>query len=279
MPSRTVSFAGSAVAVEWEGGPAGGIVDFLFGPPAPDSFAAAPHIRYRLVPGAEDGTLALTRDGTSLYEGNHRGAVAELLQGSLCRDLADRSRGGLVLHAAALAWKGRTLLLPGGIGRGKSTLTLKLIHMGPAYLTDEMVFVDTAGDVHAFRRPLCLKGRGRDLFPGSPLFQEENPLILATPEGEMIHPSLLCPADDAGPCPAGLIVVPRYAPQGPPVWVELSPAQAAHELMRSLVNARNLTGKGFGEAVALAKKTSACRTAYSSFDDIEAHLEEVLGRE
>jgi len=46
-----------------------------------------------------------------------------------------------LFHAAALAWQGRGLLLPGKISAGKTTLTAWLLSRGLDYLTDELVFI------------------------------------------------------------------------------------------------------------------------------------------
>ena len=61
------------------------------------------------------------------------------------------------IHAAAVEWLGRTIVLPGTSHCGKSTLTLALLRSGARYLSDEFTILDEDGHVLAFPRPLQLR--------------------------------------------------------------------------------------------------------------------------
>lgn len=63
----------------------------------------------------------------------------------------------LFVHAAAVAWRGRMLVVPGRTWTGKSTLAAALVRAGAAYYSDEFTVIDEAGLVHAFPRPLRLR--------------------------------------------------------------------------------------------------------------------------
>jgi hypothetical protein len=71
----------------------------------------------------------------------------------------------LFVHAAAVAWQGRVIVVPGRTYTGKSTLAAALVRAGAAYYSDEFTVIDEAGLVHVFARPLQLRshegGRGR----------------------------------------------------------------------------------------------------------------------
>ena len=101
MSIRLITFAGSTVAVEFEGDRPAQIVEFLFKDIAATS-PQLPQFTYRLM--AESGRLQLFRQDELLYQGDHAARVADILLGNTCYHLADRSRGGLLFHAAALAW-------------------------------------------------------------------------------------------------------------------------------------------------------------------------------
>ena len=60
--------------------------------------------------------------------------------------LARVQRGALPLHAVAVAFEGRALLVCGDSGTGKSTLAARLLGLGCDLLGDEPVVVDVAGD-------------------------------------------------------------------------------------------------------------------------------------
>lgn len=63
----------------------------------------------------------------------------------------------LFVHAAAVAWRGRMIVIPGRARTGKSTLASALVRAGAAYYSDEFTVIDDAGLVHPFARPLRLR--------------------------------------------------------------------------------------------------------------------------
>jgi hypothetical protein len=66
----------------------------------------------------------------------------------------------LFVHAAAVAWRSRMLVIPGRTCTGKSTLAAALVRAGAAYYSDEFTVIDDAGLVHPFARPLQLRAHG-----------------------------------------------------------------------------------------------------------------------
>ncbi len=66
-------------------------------------------------------------------------------------------RRRVVLHAAAVERRGRTLVLAGAHGRGKSTLALALRLRGWRLLADDLVVVEPDGAVQAVERPVRIK--------------------------------------------------------------------------------------------------------------------------
>ena len=64
----------------------------------------------------------------------------------------------LFIHAAAVAWEGRVIVIPGPSHSGKSTLAAALVRAGAHYYSDEYAVLDDAGRVHPFARRLRLRG-------------------------------------------------------------------------------------------------------------------------
>jgi len=279
MERSILSFACNTVAIKWEGALAGGVVDFLFGAMAqpenpPGEFLAT----YSLTQGDGPDRLILVRDGAQIYAGNGRGFAAELLLSGASRDLAERSTGGLFFHAAALEVKDGMLLMPAGIGDGKSTFTLWLTTRGYSYLTDEAVYVPEGSDTASpFIRPLSLKKPSRSILEASFDFVENSAQLLPSSESDLIHPSILTRAPGKTELPVRIVIFPRYRPEAPFSWEPLTGARTAHELMQCLVNARNLPDHGFREAVRLAKTARGYTVTYSNFDQIAGKIDEVLG--
>lgn len=55
--------------------------------------------------------------------------------------VAARSRRGVFLHAGAVAWQGRAIVLPGASRSGKTTLVAELVKAGAGYLSDEFAVI------------------------------------------------------------------------------------------------------------------------------------------
>ena len=276
MPTRLISFAGSTVAIEYDGAQAAHIVEFLYRHvPQPD--AARPHVTYRLLPGDAPGAMVLHRGQRLLYDGPSAADAANLLLGDSCHELADQSRGGLLFHAAALARRGKGLILPGTIGAGKSTLAAWLLARGLNYLTDELVFVAPgAGGFQAFTRPLNLKPPARTILQRQFDFEEQSRQLFSGSQFDLVPPSLINPRSRVSEPDLSLILFPRYLPESVFELQRLSKAQAGLELMQCLVNARNLPDYGFSEITRLARKAPAYRMCYAGFDQIGDGVETML---
>jgi hypothetical protein len=280
VTTRLVAFAHSAVAVNYQENQAAVLVDFLFGG-LPATAEPPPHVTLRLLPGKKLGELVLHRADDRLNTG-HPAAIAEQLLGYVGYELADRSQGGLLFHAAALAWQGRGLLLPAFTGAGKSTLAAWLLGRGFSYLTDELAFVP-AGSVwlHGFIRPLSLKWPSRAVLALPPLTVAEtsvgSPLqSLHTPHLDLVSPALLGTSASLNGAPLHLIVFPQYQAGATLALHPLSRAQAGKALLECLINARNLPDHGFFEVTRLARHLRAYHLVYGRFNQLDQRLMDLL---
>ncbi len=73
------------------------------------------------------------------------------------------------VHAGAILFSDRAMLIPGSTHAGKSSLVAELLRRGASYLSDEYALIDEEGHVHPYPRPLLLRnGRPRQVpvLPG-----------------------------------------------------------------------------------------------------------------
>ena len=63
----------------------------------------------------------------------------------------------LFVHAGAVAWKGRGVIIPGESHSGKTTLVRALLEKGATYYSDEFSVFDSDGKVHPFPRRLSVR--------------------------------------------------------------------------------------------------------------------------
>jgi hypothetical protein len=86
----------------------------------------------------------------------------------LTRRAIDTRPDELLLHAAAVVLDGRTVIISGRSGAGKSTTAGALIQRGGKYLSDEVVVVDRVGQiVEWLPRPLGLDVSSVEMLGGS----------------------------------------------------------------------------------------------------------------
>jgi hypothetical protein len=72
------------------------------------------------------------------------------------------------VHAGAVLWGERALLLPGATHAGKSSLVAELLRRGATYFSDEYALIDSEGRVHPYPRPLLLRNGSPEQFPVLP---------------------------------------------------------------------------------------------------------------
>jgi hypothetical protein len=66
----------------------------------------------------------------------------------------------LFIHAGAVSWKGRGLILPAHSNSGKTSLVIELCKLGALYLSDEYAVLDSNGMLFPFPKHLSVRGEG-----------------------------------------------------------------------------------------------------------------------
>ena len=72
--------------------------------------------------------------------------------------VAEMAVGRVFLHAGAVGWKGRAVIIPASSFAGKSSLVAALIKKGAVYYSDEYAVLDENGLVSPFPKMLSLRG-------------------------------------------------------------------------------------------------------------------------
>ena len=273
MPTRSVSFAGQHLAIEYPEDLAE-LMEFLYRD-TPHDPSAEPGVKLKVA--YEDQLLTLRHRDTELYRGVEHSALATALIQQTIYHLIDNNKDGMALHAAALSRDARAVVLPGTSGSGKTTLSTLLAARGYNYLTDEYVFIEKNSDkVQAFMRPPNIKVGGLDALKSYFDFDRHANQAIKGEHVAMIPPHLLNPVNTPEDAVIKLIVFPKYSEGASFKLEKLSKAKAGLILMECLVNARNLNGHGFTEATRLVRQTPAYRLQYSSFDQFSSEFEEIL---
>lgn len=175
------------------------------------------------------GTSGLRRNGRSwhqLYEDQQiiansadLDSVLEALEIELKVYLAEMAKRRVFLHAGAVGWKGRAILLPGPSFSGKTSMVADLVRAGATYYSDECAVLDRYGRVHPYSTPLAVRE------PGS--IKQKNYSV------EQFGGTI-----GVEPLRVGLVIVSRYQPGERWNPRMLSPGQAILELLANTIPVR-----------------------------------------
>ena len=67
------------------------------------------------------------------------------------------SKDKLFIHAGAVGWRNRGIIIPGRSGTGKTNLVAALVKSGATYYSDEYAVLDAQGFLYPYARPLSFR--------------------------------------------------------------------------------------------------------------------------
>lgn len=208
---------------------------------------------FRAVSGNGDPTYYLLRtdgerfpfslyvDDTRVQEVESAASMLDFVLADVTIQAVERMEDHVALHAAAAAWGGGGIILPGPPDAGKTTLVAGLTRVGFAYLSDEAALIDPrTGVLHPFPRALAMDSRSLDAIPG--LRQK-----LPPDRDEFMRfryhvcPDDLRPGAVGRPCPVRFVIAPQYQPG---VETSLEPMTRADAFMTLAENSFNFVRFG-----------------------------------
>ena len=74
--------------------------------------------------------------------------------------VAEMARRRVFVHAGAVGWQGRAIIIPGQSMSGKTSLVKELVRAGATYYSDEYAVLDHQGRVHPYPQPLAIREGG-----------------------------------------------------------------------------------------------------------------------
>jgi len=106
-------------------------------------------------------------------------------------------RDSAMIHAATVAYRGLGIALPAAGGTGKTSVIAKLMRRdGFAFMGDDWAFLDTAGTLLGFEKPMFIKPHHRPIYPHlfSGVRKPLVPKALSRPIGKLttlVHPFVI----------------------------------------------------------------------------------------
>jgi hypothetical protein len=115
----------------------------------------AVHI-YEIKPQGEK-SFEVIKDG-ELTLWSAEGRFLSYLESQIRLTIAEYAESRVFLHAGAVGWKGKAIIIPGRSFSGKTSLVAELVKKGASYYSDDFAILDQNGLVHPFHRQLSLRG-------------------------------------------------------------------------------------------------------------------------
>jgi hypothetical protein len=84
--------------------------------------------------------------------------ILDYLESQIRLTVAEFAEEFVFLHAGAVSWKGKGIIIPGKSFSGKTTLVSELIKRDCEYLSDEYAVIDRDGLIHPFPKKLSMRG-------------------------------------------------------------------------------------------------------------------------
>ena len=145
--------------------------------------------------------------------------IFEIFEGRLKMYVAERARRRVFVHAGAVGWQGKAIIIPGHSMSGKTSLVAELVRAGATYYSDEYTVLDAQGRVHPYPQPLAIRS-------------------------ERTARQVKWRAEEIGgvvgthPLPVGMVIVSRYKAGSPWRPRHLTSGQAVMALLVNTVPAR-----------------------------------------
>ena len=225
--------------------------------------------KYELSTNPVSGSLSLWGGRTCIYSSESRYLISYFLMNEVIYQCIADNTTHHAIHAGTVHKNGVCIVLPGGSGKGKSTVTAWLLTQDFHYLSDELILLSNEGTVIPFTRPLNLKSRPEFL---SEIIDKNLDRIIAGEEGVMIPHRLINPHFSSLQTEVSCFLFPTYDAQSAPSLTELSAKECGFRLIQSHGNARNLPALGVPGISAIAKKRRAFQMTYRSTEDLETLL-------
>ena len=239
-----------------------------------------PDTRLAVVAGALERTWDIYVDGRGWVAGvSPEGVLPYLVTLTFVR-FSEALKDRLLFHAAVLDKKGRTVVLPGEAGSGKTTLAAALVaRSGFSFYSDELAVVDVATlTVIPFPLPMSIK-------PGSlPVLARDYPGLSAV----SVHPRsdgkevryLLLPRESlpsAGTAgKVHCIVFPSYLAGVTGRLNLLEKGHAMQRLVRTGSSNRDMTGADVRAMIALVEKVPCYELVFSELGDALEGVEKLV---
>ncbi len=102
-------------------------------------------------------TYALYHNGEGIGSSRGRKKFFKFFDGILRIIVGENAVDRVFIHAGAVGWKGKGIVLPADSYKGKSSLVAELVRQGAEYYSDDFAIFDKNGLLHPFPRNISMR--------------------------------------------------------------------------------------------------------------------------
>lgn len=147
--------------------------------------------------------------------------------------LVPHSEARVILHASAVSWSGRAIVMSGATGAGKSTLALELVADGCGFLADDFTPLGSSG-LMVSRFPAAASVKSGSTARLTPLFPElDRQPVHAIGERRVRYLNVSARTRGPSPCAVALIAFPTFRADATNALERLSPEETLSLLLSS----------------------------------------------
>lgn len=99
-------------------------------------------------------------NGEAVAKAAELDVALDLLEVQVRFHIAQHAPDFIFVHAGAVGYRGKAILVPGATFSGKTTLVSELVRAGADYYSDDYAPLDSAGLVHPYAKPLSIRAEG-----------------------------------------------------------------------------------------------------------------------
>ena len=183
-------------------------------------YSSDPSAKHCFKIGLYNGSYYYLGTGSEGSWNSSRSVILNFLQSMVRLTVAEHAVGLVFIHSGVVALNGLAILIPGNSYSGKSTLVAEMVKNGAVYYSDEYAILDENGLVHAFPRPLAMRG------------------IIG--ENEQVDVSFESLGGIAGrdPIPVGMVLITEYKQDAEWDPVTLDPGKGVLEVIPHTISIR-----------------------------------------
>jgi hypothetical protein len=217
-------------------------------------------------------------DGTVAHRSRHAGSAIDWILWKASAEALARIDDLILIHAGAVAWRGRAVLLPAPPDSGKTTLAAALTAAGFAYLSDEAAPIDPfSRRVVPFPRALWLESASVEALDR----------FLANGEGERVRrngTSHVAPGDlrrgrVGAPVRIRHIVFPRYTEGARTELIPLSRAEGVVEIGRNAFNLDTFGSQGIDVLASVVRGADVHRLSVGDLGTAVEAISALVGKD